>query len=346
MVKRIVKDNSNDIYVDTYDNTQKFGNDDLYKSPFDTYIFNPINEKLVGISYKWGITPNEVIASSKIFEMLAIFFIIICNYQLAGITYLTGYIFYCAGGRLVREYNMYSNFGMIFDFNSGVLIHSLLFFVLLAHNEFYFSHIAILLILTYLGNIYYGFIRAIQSMKKYTDDNFYEQLKRQLELQEPKWLLKMFLIFHWFAYDCYRSIIHTYNPISVRQYMKILKYYDSGTLATVIFLILFFNLGQFARYTLPEILSFVNELDAIHVILISMIVSIVMYLHSGREKYIALNFIHYGGLILGLIIVTTSENNLTLTSGVILFTFHLCYDIDYRMIRQIYDIIIMNKKRY
>lgn len=319
----------------TPSNTQKFGNDKLYESPFDTYVFTPISEKLVDPCYNAGLTPNNITTISKIFEVMAIVLAIRMNYRLAGLMYVVGYIFDCVDGRLARKYKMCSNFGMMYDFNSDMITHFLLFFVLVAQNGFYFFHIIILLTMGYIGNIYYGLVRAIDSIRKIDSDNFYKQLEVQLRDEKPEWFVTMFLLFHRSAYDCYKSLFHTYDSVKAHRYMRALKYFGPGTFATLMTMILFFNLGAYFRYTLPQMLFLVDSMNSSFIVIVSIACAVFMYFRSGRDnKYIADNHIHYSGLIMGLIIIAASENNLTLSCGVTLLTFHLCYDIDCKIFRQ------------
>lgn len=314
-------------------NIQKFGNDKIYESPFDTYIFIPIAEKLVDPCYNIGLTPNMVTTLSKIFETLAIFFVIILANKLACLTYLVGYIFDCVDGRLARKYNMCSNFGMMYDFNSDMIAHFILFLVLLTKNGFYFSHVFLLFIIIQPGNMWYGLVQAINAVSKHHNDNFYEHLQVQLKNEKPEWFVKMFLMFHKSAYDNYKLLLSTYDDKKAHEYMKILQYLGPGTPVMFITLILFFDLGLYCRYTMQEILYFIGGCLNMTVfvtvpMMLSLLSAIVIYVCSIKKqkyvgKYVGLNWIYYSGLFLALLAIITAGNTLTMVLNVVLLMYHL-----------------------
>ena len=322
----------------TAKNTQKFENDDIYESPFDTYIFNPLSERLVTPAHNLRLTPNAVTTISKVFEVSALLLLLTDHCAWAGILYLVGYICDCVDGKLARKYDMCSKFGMMYDFNSDMLVHTPILLAICIRNQFYFSQVAFLLGSVVVANIYYGLVRAIYCHKKKGTDDFYSQLKEELKDEKPQWFVSLFMMFHWSAFDSYRSLMHAYDDRRAHQYMRVLKYYGPGSFAVTIFAMLFFDLGQYCRYTVWEVFSFMNSLNPVVGALVSVAFAVTVYLHSGRDsKYVALRVVHYGGILMGMIITMASPDQLSRSCGIVLLTFHVCYEVDCRLVRQIWE---------
>jgi hypothetical protein len=324
-------------------NTQKFGNDAVYESWFDTNIFNPFSEKLVDPCHSIGLTPNAVTIWSKVFEVGAILLMPFGMYKWAALSYLFGYTLDCVDGKLARKYKLCSKYGMMLDFVSDMIAHSVIFLLMLFGNGGYFSHLVIIVMMSYTGNVYYGLVRAIDNVKRHGHDNFYAIMRQDLldaeeKEQLPGWMINVFLYFHWSAYDAYKTLMAEYNDKRAHEYMSVLKYYGPGTFAMSIATILFFDLGVYMRVTVDEFFGFYNWLPSILVFAMSAGTSYIIYLHSGRQgRYEALNLVHYAGLAMGLVIMFGSTTNLIFSIGSGLFMFHFYYDMECRTTGKLYN---------
>jgi phosphatidylglycerophosphate synthase len=316
-------------------NTQKFGNDSLYESPVDTYLFNPLSAELVEPAFKAGLTPNGVTTISTVLELIAVYFFATDWMQFAAIAYFLGYLMDCVDGKLARKYNMQSKFGMVYDFNSDMLVHSLLYLVALYKYGLYFSMVMVPIGLGVVANTYYGLVKAIECVNKHNHDKFMIVVLDDVKEVEPKWFAQIFVQFHVSAYNCYASLMHGYEEPQMRdKLMEYFKYFGPGSYAMVITLMLFFNMVTVLCIGFSDFVYVTDYLNHLFVALVFAGFSVVAYLHSGHhDRYVALDPVHYGGLLMGVAILFTYEHVVTLAVGVVLTAFHLCYDVDYRLIR-------------
>lgn len=349
---------------------QKFGNDKEMESPFDSYEtfgFSAQAELLVDPAYKMGLTPNYVTTLSKVFEGLA-FLLILAGYKkLAAISYWFGYDLDCVDGRLARKYNMCSKVGMIYDFVSDMIAHTLIFLAIWCSNGCYFSQFVLIIISVYQGNVYYGLVQAMSSMKKKGHDNFYKTMKEDIidkrdpEKDGPVWAGYAFLFFHLSSYDCYKILMPVYDEETARRYMRVLRWCGPGTFAFGIDTSLFFGVDQYILFTADDIFYFYGNIPTVIATFISVGIAYGTYRHSGKGgKYVADPIVHNAGILMGLIIMGASRmmlkqcvqqdidfaiyNQLAFQSGVILFMFHLFYDIDHMFIRHVMNFIADIKK--
>ena len=147
--------------------TSKYGDDELYESPLDTYLFHPMGLALVDPVYKLGLNPNQITILSTIFTFMSCNFILKKKIPLAIAFYITGYILDCIDGRLARKYNMGSLEGAAMDLVSDVITNIV---VLIALFLSYFKTLTkskiLLITIFFIGlTICHGFTEAIDNYK-------------------------------------------------------------------------------------------------------------------------------------------------------------------------------------
>ena len=114
--------------------TQKYGNDELYESPFDTYFFCKIADLLVDPLHCIGLTPNKITTLSLIFSILATRECFLGHKKICVLFYLLNYIFDCIDGKMARKYNMGSLFGMQYDAVSDIIGTLFLIMIIIFKN--------------------------------------------------------------------------------------------------------------------------------------------------------------------------------------------------------------------
>ncbi|AYV77983.1 MAG: CDP-alcohol phosphatidyltransferase [Edafosvirus sp.] len=132
--------------------------------PMDN-IFSYISDLFSPPCKKIGMTPNSITTISLIFGVLAIYYMIIANYQLAAIFYLIAYFFDVMDGYYARKYNMETEFGDYYDhfadmFKNGVIL-IILIYLLYIHGKY--EYILLIVILGIISMIQLG------AQEKYLD---------------------------------------------------------------------------------------------------------------------------------------------------------------------------------
>jgi len=307
-------------------NTSKFGNDSDYESPIDTAMFIPMSSAMVEPCFKIGLTPNKVTTISKIFEGLAILLFLMNHTYLAALSYIVGYTFDCVDGKLARGHNMSSNFGMMYDFNSDVIAHGMLYSVFMFEHEFSLVKFLVIFGLIQLCNVYYGFIQAITNYKKRQNDDFYGYYEKMLVNEKKTWFLKMFMNLQASAFTLYRVVMPVYNDRVAHQYMKVLKYFGPGTIVTMTALTIAFDLMQYITMSMTDLFMMFDYLNYFVAGGIAVFLSVVSYDELGsRKKYVATPQVHYMGLLMGFVMIWMSNHVLPFMVGWLMFTFHVMY---------------------
>jgi len=319
-------------------NSQKYGNDALFESPFDTYLFIPPGEFLADVSYSMNLTPNGLTVLSTVFELMAVFFLMFDHTYVATINYIIGYIFDCADGKMARKYKMATDLGCVLDFNTDMIVHTMLFSVL------FWKHLLTMNVtimvsfvsMIYLCNYYYGLVQAYLFKLKYDTDNFYEEYCKKYSAKQ-NWFYNLFLHIHKGVYNTYHWTMPVYNQRALLTIMSVLKYFGPGT--CVIYLSSLMVMDCFNDYNLDGFLvsslTSLGTLAYMFVGLVSFVVGWFCYRLNGRnDQYRANHTVHYCGLVLGLGVLVYAymySSWLLLFGGGSLFMFHLAYEMENMM---------------
>jgi hypothetical protein len=210
--------------------TQKYGNDEIYESPIDTYIFHPIGLSLVDPIYKLGLTPNQITIISTFFTFISCYLIRENKLKLAVIFYLSGYILDCVDGRLARKYGMGSKIGAALDMVSDVITNTVLLISILYYKKNFIKlNSVFILIICFIGlTICHGFTEAVNNYKKNGSDNFYKNIEKEYSCSNNL-IYKLYIMFNKSSYSTYKCIIGDYDSIKIHNYIGILKYFGPGT---------------------------------------------------------------------------------------------------------------------
>ena len=217
--------------------TSKYGDDEIYESFTDNYIFFPIADKLLEPFKSLEMTPNQITYLSTIFTLLSIYYIHINDNIKATGTYLIGYILDCLDGKYARKYNMGSQYGMVIDTVSDNISNLLLLLLLIKKNGINRS-IMLMLFMMFMLSISYGLNEAISSYKATGNDNFLE--RRIKELSDKEGLIyKLFLQIMSISYRTYRMIFPKYDENKINNYLKLLKEFGPGNYTLMVAIILY-----------------------------------------------------------------------------------------------------------
>ena len=218
----------------------KYGDDSIYESWSDNYIFNPIGAKLVYPLRCLGFNPNKVTFLSLIFSLLASYFLYIDKKIYSIIFYLIGYILDCTDGKMARRYNETTKFGIIFDLATDKITNGILFLILLKKLGIS-SYIFILFVFSYMLGIAYGLNEAISVKSKTGDDNFskynHDLLK---EMKNP--LKYIYLLVTDMSYSTYRRFFPKYDKKRINKWLCYLKHFGPGNFNVLVSLIIYFYL--------------------------------------------------------------------------------------------------------
>ena len=220
----------------------KYGSN-KYDAPADKYFFNPIAELFVDSFHKIGLTPNIVTILSTIIQISCVIPLLYGRVWICIFLYLTGYMFDCVDGKMARKFNQGSALGMVLDFDSDMLVNTVVLGVS-AYIKLNIVGLIIVLIFTFLDNIYYGFVEAINCQKKKESeeveikDNFYwtkvNALKDFKRGYFNDFLKAMFLQTHKTVYNQYRYLMPVYDDVKAHKFMSIIRYFGPGTNCLVI----------------------------------------------------------------------------------------------------------------
>lgn len=324
--------------VQELDNTQKYGNDYLFESPFDTYVFVPLGEKLVDPAYLLNLTPNALTILSTVFELFAVLFLVNDLLLLSVMSYIIGYIFDCSDGKMARKYKMCTEIGCVLDFNTDMIVHSILYGVFF-YKYILNMNLTVLLslgIMTVFCHYYYGLAQAYLFKNKKNNDNFYDEYCKIYE-HHDNWFYKVFLKIHKNVYDSYKKIMPEYNETKLLKIMNIMHYFGPGSY--VVFLSTIILFGGFNDYNIDKyvfnLLLDSNLYLLISVVFISSFLTFLTYeTHGKNGNYKATEIVHYFGLALGLLFMYYSvqqKNSFMLAGATSLFSFHIKYDLESQM---------------
>lgn len=237
----------------------KYGNDMIKEGYTDIYIFFPISDFIMEPMHNIGFKPNYVTFFSTLLTISGIIFFFNNYVFLAIFFYALGYTMDCLDGRMARNYNQESTFGMIADTVSDNISNLPLMIIFLCKtlNSLFFEPYGIIklflflliIIVTFIFGAVFGINEAIESYEKTKSDNFYNY--KIILLKKEKWdetlIGKIFLFIYKQSYNSYRYIIpqkineETY--VVIKKKLLILKEFGPGNynLFLMIMMYLFCN---------------------------------------------------------------------------------------------------------
>jgi len=216
--------------------TSKYGDDEIYESFTDNYIFFPIAKALMGPMRNIGLTPNHITYMSTILTLLSIYYLYINEIHYACVAYFLGYLFDCIDGKMARTYNMGSKFGMALDLVTDNITNFILI-SFITGNKGYQWYTILIIFMSYMISLSYGLNEAIASHKAVGHDNFYNRRKEELQ-GESGLLYDIFLYINKGSFRVYKYIFGEYNEEKLESWLKILKHFGPGNFALFMIFIL------------------------------------------------------------------------------------------------------------
>lgn len=181
------------------------------ENPFDNLIYK-IVEYVAPTLYEYGFTPNILTTIGNINTLIFLYFMLNYQFQLAAFFFLLSYIFDCLDGYIARLYNMESKFGDWYDHISDLTKTLLLFYTLLTINKKWGIYALIIIFI-------FSILLYIQICHQ---EIYYDKPEKSQSLN----MLKFF--------NCGA------NKYNVHEFLKITKYFGSGTMNLIMLIIIFF----------------------------------------------------------------------------------------------------------
>lgn len=226
----------------------KYGDDMMFESWADNYIFFPIGDRLMPFLKKLKLTPNKITLLSTISTLLSSYYLYNNNIKKFTIFYLIGYLLDCIDGRFARKYKMSSLLGMVSDATSDCITNLIIFLILIIkykNNKNFTFVFIIILYLTHKLSVSYGLNEAIASYNNIKNDNFYNYKKDMLKGFETNFLKgilkKIYLMIHYASYKSYRTEYTKYD-ININERLKDNKEFGPGNFNIFMVLVLNFIL--------------------------------------------------------------------------------------------------------
>ena len=184
--------------------------DSNQESILDVYVYLPIANFLLPYLNSLQITPNMVTCLSTISTLFSIYFFYYNNLYCL-IFYFLGYLLDAVDGKLARQYDMVTIFGMMFDMISDNLTNIPLIFIFLYKSMFPFSILKMTLIIFLLFflsvfGLSFGINEALDCYNKNNDDNFFNFKKEIIDKSYYKdsCMAILFLDINKLSYQSYR----------------------------------------------------------------------------------------------------------------------------------------------
>lgn len=216
---------SNSKIMVTYISIKKFGSVN-FDNLSDEYIFNPLSNKLLKYFRYFNFTPNQITYLSALSGLLSLGFFIHSKLFVTTIFYFLSYLFDCVDGRYARKYNMTSNYGMMIDQVTDVIVNIPILFLLLIRllNKLYIVKIILLLTMTYLLSLSFSLNEAYECIIKNNHDDFYN-IKKYSIIDSGEncyvFLYNIFLFINKNLYERYHKYIT--NQQDIHGYDVLLK---------------------------------------------------------------------------------------------------------------------------
>lgn len=218
----------------------KYGDDSMFESLADNYIFFPIGDTLMPFFKKLNLTANQITLMSTLSTFVSCYYLYHNNIKLFSIYYFTGYLLDCIDGRYARKYKMTSLLGMVLDSTSDIISNIVLFIVLSKYYKLKnFRYILIILLfLCYKFSISFGLNEAISSYKNTGNDNFYEYREKMLKdfgTNPLKKILKnIYLMIQNISYQSYRKTYKKYDSNKINERLVNNREFGPGNMSIVV----------------------------------------------------------------------------------------------------------------
>lgn len=215
----------------------------------DIHVYHPISTWLVEPCHRAGLTPNAVTTMSKTFGAAAIIALLLEQNGVAALLYIASYILDCVDGKLARRYKQCSLFGMLYDFDTDIIQHVLLYAVMIACNGGHLLYILHLYVLVALNSVYYGLVLALQSVARHKHDDFFTTLGTEvtaaLTMTGPlKLMAQFFMLIHKSLYCTYKLVFPKFDVKGAANAMAVLRHFGPGTLVTITALDMYLGIGN------------------------------------------------------------------------------------------------------
>ncbi len=217
--------------------------------PLDVHVYHPISNWLVEPFHRAGLTPNHVTTLSKVLGILAIAAYVLGRTGFGALLYIGSYILDCVDGKLARRYKQSSLVGALYDFDTDILQHVLLYLVMIACNGGHLLYILYLVTLVAFSNCHYGLVLAITSVARHRHDDFFTTLgldvKPALGMTGPlKCMAQFFMVVHKTTFLSYRLLFPKYDANVAARVMAVMKHWGPGSLVTMTALDMFLGIGN------------------------------------------------------------------------------------------------------
>lgn len=231
----------------------KYGDDMMFESWADNYIFFPIGDKMMPFLKKLKFTPNKITLLSTISTLVSCYYLYNYNIKRFTIFYILGYLLDCIDGRFARKYKMSSLLGMVADSTSDCITNFIIVIILFLKYRNYKNFNIVFIIILYLTHklsISYGLNEAIASYNNTKNDDFYNYKKDMLKGFETNILKKVlkniYLMVHYTSYKSYKMEFSKYDIHSQNEFinksLKDNKEFGPGNFTIFIALVLNFIL--------------------------------------------------------------------------------------------------------
>lgn len=221
-------------------NFTKYGDDRMFESFADNYIYFPLGDRLMPFMKKLNLTANQITLMSTLSTFVSCYYLYHNNIKLFSIYYFIGYLLDCIDGRYARKYKMTSLLGMVLDATSDIISNIVLFIILSKYHKLEnFKYIfIILLFLSYKLSISFGLNEAISSHKNTGNDNFYEYRKNMLKdfgSNPLKIILKkIYLIIQNISYQSYRKTYKKYDDNKINERLMNNREFGPGNMSIIV----------------------------------------------------------------------------------------------------------------
>jgi len=193
-----------------YSNNQKIPAE--WENPVDHCLLDNLGGPIGNFLYKLHFTPNMITSLGVLFRIISVYALWHGNKPVFLLGAIVGYFFDCLDGNYARKYNMCSQMGDVYDHTSDVIYHLIIVYYLLYKSDFrkspYFRVISIgLIILLFFMLMHFG-----------CQECFYEH-----------------------GTVCYSPTLSIFkNLCHSVDYLPITRFFGSGTVLPVIYLLVFF----------------------------------------------------------------------------------------------------------
>jgi hypothetical protein len=217
---------------------------DNFNSFFDKIFFLPLSEKLVKPCGKFKITPNTITYLSIIFEFLCIYFYIKNKKLHAIVFHIVAYLLDCIDGKVAREFNLGSSYGMMLDIMSDLFTNFPLLIVILyksIKNKKFMKYLFILVVWSIILNIMNGLVNILSFLdkdNKNIKENYVNYKENEVK-DEIGFLKKSYIKYIKSEYNMHKKIFKNLNDKNkLKNYLNKIKQFGGGNFNILICLML------------------------------------------------------------------------------------------------------------